>query len=128
MTTPTTREGTAQPAQSAMPDLFARCCSAVGCDDVATIVVDVGNQSELPLCGRHWDQIRGTETKRRVRAVLDRPDCFRTACATPAVSVMAHLDGTQLPVCERHLDDLSWISPSAEELARVSGRSDKWTV
>lgn len=111
-----------------MPGLFALCCRAVGCDDVATIIIDIADQSNLPFCGGHWDQIRGTETNRRVRAVLDRPDGFLTTCARPAVSLMAHLDGTPLPVCERHLDDLSWISPTTEELARLGGRSDPWAM
>src|SRR3954451_15379655 len=111
MSTPKLREGTAQPVSpgpgDATRELLAYCCSAVGCDEVATIIVDVGDQLELPFCGRHWDQIRGSETNRRVRAVLDRPDCFRSVCTRHAVSVMTHLDGTPLPVCETHLDDLS---------------------
>src|SRR4051794_5807129 len=123
MTTPKLGERTAQPVPrrpgDATRELLACCCSAVGCDEVATVIVDVGDQSELPFCGRHWDQIRGPEANRRVRAVLDRPDCFRSVCTAPAVSVMTHLDGTPLPVCERHLDDLSWITPSAKELERI---------
>ena len=87
-------------------EVQALCCCAIGCDDVATIIVDVEDEPGLPFCGRHWDQVRDSGIERRVRKVPDRPNCFRSTCTAPAVSVMTHLDGTPLPVCDEHLDGL----------------------
>ncbi len=96
---------------------FDPCCCAIGCNEVASILVAL-EDSELPFCGNHWQELRqGSHRVSRVLEVLDRPDCFTNGCSSPAVSVMTHLDGTGLPVCENHLDDLSWVTPTDGEVA-----------
>ena len=92
------------------------CCTAIGCDSIASIVVQPGTDVPHSYCGLHWDELRPPYGKGCALYVPDRPDCFHTHCQTTAVSVMTHLDGTHLPVCEPHLDDLSWVSPTASEL------------
>ena len=45
--------------------------------------------------------------------VLPRPECFVAACQLPAIEIVIHLDGTYLPCCETHLEDLSWVTPES---------------
>lgn len=98
------------------PDATDLCCCAIGCDSVASIRAQVADDALLPFCGVHWQEVRSITFRRQVAQVPDRPQCFRAACTTPAVSVMQHLDGTPLPVCEKHLEDLSWVDPTPDEL------------
>ena len=98
------------------------CCSAIGCDSIASIVVQSGTDAPYAYCGLHWDELRRPFGHENAIYVPDRPDCFHTDCQTPAVSVMTHLDGTYLPVCELHLDDLSWVSPTPSELLALRQR------
>ena len=35
---------------------------------------------------------------------------------------MRHLDGRSLPVCETHLEDLSWVTPSPVDLTALGIR------
>ena len=99
------------------------CCTAIGCDNIASIVVQSGTWFRRTRTAGYT----GTSCACRSRQgnalyVPDRPDCFHTDCQTPAVSVMTHLDGTFLPVCEAHLDDLSWVSPTPSELLELKLR------
>lgn len=98
------------------------CCNAIGCDGIASIVVQSGTDVSYAYCGLHWDELRPPYAEGYALYVPDRPDCFHTDCQTAAVSVMTHLDGTFLPVCEPHLDDLSWVSPTPSELLEMKLR------
>ena len=97
------------------------CCSAIGCDNVASIVVDSNRGSVEAYCGRHWDELRLPFAAAELY-LPNRPTCFHSACSTPAVCIRTHVDGTLLPVCEAHLDDLSWVSPSPAELQELKLR------
>ena len=97
------------------------CCSAIGCDDVASIVVDPGLGSAEAYCGRHWDELRLPFAAAELY-IPNRPTCFHSACSPPAVCIRTHLDETPLPVCEAHLDDLSWVSPTPSELLELKLR------
>jgi hypothetical protein len=108
-----------RPARTAFP------CEEVGCFEVATICVRVNDIAEQDLCPIHFSDLRNDRTVRRhVVRQLDRPACFKDSCGAAAVSVMPHLDGTALPVCERHLEDLSWVSPTAVELQAMDPTHD----
>ena len=98
------------------------CCTAIGCDNIASIVVQSGTDASYAYCGLHWDELRppygeGTPST----SLIGQTASTRTA-RPPAVSVMTHLDGTFLPVCEPHLDDLSWVSPTPSELLELKLR------
>ena len=36
-------------------------------------------------------------------------DCFQDDCNEPAVAVVHELDGSPMPACQQHWDDLSWV-------------------
>ena len=97
------------------------CCSAIGCDDVASILVESNPGSAEAYCGRHWDELRVPFAAAELY-IPHRPTCFHSACSTPAVCIKTHLDGTRLPVCDAHLDDLSWVSPTQSELLELKLR------
>ena len=92
----------------------AYLCSAAGGPEIATILIEPESRAETPLCGEHWQATRLlAEDPFTAVHVLSRPRCFVTACLTPAIEIVAHLDGTYLPCCETHLEDLSWVTPES---------------
>jgi hypothetical protein len=87
-------------------------CSWEGCEEIATEAVRGPNRMECALCAGHWKVLdRKTPGLTEVTHPLSRPACFCSECGDEAVTVFEHLDGTALPVCERHRDDLSWVTP-----------------
>ena len=34
------------------------CCAAIGCDSIASIVVQSGTEVSYAYCGLHWDELR----------------------------------------------------------------------
>ncbi|RYU14847.1 hypothetical protein [Nocardioides iriomotensis] len=102
----------------------ASACRGVGCFELATVRVHLGDDS-IDLCPLHWQERRASPQKRLVvEKELSRPTCFKLECRADAVSGMTHLDGRCLPVCEQHLEDLSWVTPSQRELAALGGQHE----
>lgn len=100
-------------------------CSATGCGEIATIMVESGVNAERPYCPVHWQAVRvQSPVPRSCLRILDRPPCFRLDCLHGAVTLMSHVDGTLLPLCEEHLDDLSWVVPTSEELVYLGADDD----
>lgn len=99
-------------------------CITVGCFELATVRVRLGRGS-IDLCPLHWQERRTATTERLlVEKELPRPRCFKHGCPADAVSAMTHLDGRCLPVCEEHLEDLSWVTPSRRELTALGSRHE----
>jgi hypothetical protein len=89
-------------------------CSVESCAEIATVLVDGGPRSDLPLCGEHWQTARSLASDGLAAVmVLPRPCCFVAACGSPALEIVVHLDGTLLPCCERHIEDLCWVTPGS---------------
>lgn len=96
--------------------VVAYVCSVTGCAEIATVMVERDPHAEAPFCGEHWQAARKLADHRlSAIMVLPRPHCFVSACATPALEIVVHVDGALVPCCERHLEDLSWVTP---ELSR----------
>ena len=94
----------------------AVACDSLTCFEVATIRILVEGELRV-LCPIHWSSLRSNGLIMiQIVAELERPSCFKVGCRTGAVSVMSDLDGRSLPVCEKHLEDLSWVTPSPVEL------------
>ena len=99
----------------------ALVCVEPGCFELATVRVQVDDLAPV-VCAPHWQDLRSQSGPSvSVLEVLDRPKCFKAACPSDAVSGMPHLDGRCLPVCEEHLEDLSWVVPDAVDLACLAG-------
>jgi hypothetical protein len=101
-----------QPSPS--PSTDAHVCIASGCPEIAAVLIKREAPASSPLCGEHWQAARvlADDPPSAVR-VLPRTRCFVAACQTPAIEIVIHLDGTYLPCCETHLEDLSWVTPES---------------
>lgn len=86
-------------------------CIYEECTGIADIVVRGPKRSELPICQQHWEYLNRRTRGGLIEIVrtLDRPACFRPDCRDEGVAVMENPDGPARPVCQEHLDDLSWI-------------------
>jgi hypothetical protein len=96
--------------------VVAYVCSASDCDEIATVLIERETQAESPLCGEHWQAARVlADHPLSAVMVLPRPRCFVATCHAPAIEVVVNLDGTYLPCCETHLEDLSWVTPEPSD-------------
>jgi hypothetical protein len=94
--------------------IIASVCSAPGCAEIATVLVEGEVGEQAPLCGPHWQAARKRpEHPPKVLTVLPRPECFVATCREPAVEIVVHLDGALLPCREPHIKDLSWVTPES---------------
>ena len=106
-----------------LPDgVIAYPCAIESCMEIATVVVQGVKEIETPLCTNDWHALQRQEHGRtEIVRTLERPMCFQGDCRDKAVAVMEHLDGTPFPVCQRHWDDLSWVSPNDLEGTSPAG-------
>ena len=103
-------------------DVIVYACAVKNCMQIATIVVRGVKEIETLLCPNDWHALqRQTHGRTEIVRTLERPMCFRGDCHDEAVAVMEHLDGNPLPVCQKHWDDLSWVTPSDPGGARPAG-------
>lgn len=102
---------TSHPSPS--PSTAAYVCIASGCADIATVLIERdAPASSSPLCAEHWQAARSlSDHPFSTVRVLPRPRCFVATCPTPAMELIVYLDGTYIPCCETHLEDLSWVTP-----------------
>ena len=86
-------------------------CEIPDCTEIPHVVIrDAGGES-LRVCTDHWQEVLLTSDG-RIRGVqlLELPRCCRPACRHDAVTRVIDPDGARVPVCQQHLDDLSWVS------------------
>ena len=103
-------------------DVIAYPCAVENCMETATIVVQGAKEIDTPLCPNDWHGLqRQRHGPTEIVRTLEGPLCFRGDCPDEAVTVMEHLDGTPLPVCQRHWDDLSWVTPNELGGTRPAG-------
>jgi hypothetical protein len=94
--------------------VLALVCSASKCGEIATVLIERETQAESPLCAEHWQAVRVlADHPLSAVTALPRPRCFVATCQAPAIEIVVHLDGTHLPCCETHLEDLSWVTPES---------------
>ena len=87
---------TSHPSPSA--STVAYVCIASGCPEIATVLVEREARVLSPLCGEQWQAARVLADDPLCAArVLPRPECFVAACELPAIEMVIHLDGTNLP-------------------------------
>jgi len=100
----------------------AHACAWEGCLGVADLLVRGPKRSELAICQQHWDYLnQRTRGLIEIVRTLDRPMCFRPDCNDESVALMENIAGPARPVCQQHLDDLSWIDvPEAALMHRPS--------
>lgn len=112
-------EGNTQPYEIGQGDVVHPCIYEE-CTGIADIVVRGPKRSELPICHQHWEYLNQRTRGGLIEIVrtLDRPACFRPDCPDEGVTVMENPDGPARPVCQRHLDDLSWIDVPEAVLVR----------
>ncbi|MFZ5848903.1 MAG: hypothetical protein ACOYX5_16140 [Actinomycetota bacterium] len=108
-----------QPYEIGQGDV-AHPCLYEECSGIADIVVRGPKRSELPICQQHWEYLNRRTRGGLIEIVrtLDRPACFRPDCHDEAIAVMEGPEGPARPVCQQHLDDLSWIDVPEAALVR----------
>ena len=89
-------------------------CMSADCDAVVTFVLRQANRERIGVCQTHVQELVANRVGPACTVELvDAPGCFHRSCGVKAERIIKHLDGELLPVCQQHLDDLSWVTPEA---------------
>lgn len=92
-------------------------CEVDSCQLIARVNVhhDVGGHRQS--CMVHWQAAqRSAPEQFGAASVNDLPLCFVHRCGENAVTIVGRYDELPRPVCQRHLDDLSWVDLPEELL------------
>ena len=93
-------------------------CSAEGCSLIARVLVCLPDGSQLEVCVPHWgDVLHQTPGEIQGMRLIQLPDCFVERCRSKAITIVGPVDDSSRPVCQRHLDDLSWVGKPSEAVA-----------
>lgn len=88
-----------------------RDCEIPDCKEIQRVVIRDTQGGSLKVCLHHWQQsLTASEGRHRGVPLVESPPCCRPGCRHDAVTRVIDPDGARVPVCEQHLDDLSWIS------------------
>lgn len=86
-------------------------CESSGCSLIARIHVALQHDDRLEVCVPHWGEVLRTHRDGiQGMRLMSLPRCFLHQCHRAAVTVVSRDDGQHLPVCQRHLDNLSWAA------------------
>ena len=100
-------------------------CRVSECPLIARVVIQDSDGEELEVCVPHWkDALQVSLGEIRGVRLLKPPRCFHVECAADAVTVVGRYDEPPKPVCQRHLDDLSWVELPTEILGDAPGWSN----
>lgn len=90
-------------------------CSAHGCSLLARVLVTLVDSEHLQVCVPHWgDVLQDRATVVQSMRLIALPRCFLPRCRSNAVTIVRPEDGSSRPVCQRHLDNLSWLETPTE--------------
>lgn len=92
-------------------------CEVDNCQLIARVkTVDVDGAERL-LCVMHWRAARlFVPGQLQTAHLIALPTCFVDRCTRDAVTIVGRYDEHPRPVCQRHLDDLSWVDLPQELL------------
>lgn len=85
-------------------------CEVNNCQLVARVKAGDVNEDARLLCVRHWNRAPEIvpDDLHTIR-VVDLPACFVYRCKREVVTIVGRYDERPRHVCQRHLDDLSWV-------------------
>ena len=96
-------------------------CESSGCSLIARVHVALLHGDWLHVCVPHWGEVLRTQRKAiRSMRLVPLPRCFVTRCQCAAVTIVGSDPGEPLPVCQRHLDNLTWAAPCEATDARAA--------
>lgn len=98
-------------------------CQVADCAEFARVAIRTAHSKSTQVCLAH---IRATlEANSALIEIrrLDCPQCARSGCRRDAVTQVDHDEAGALPVCGRHLDDLSWMAMPSDLLSDLPGWS-----
>ena len=99
-------------------------CSVGGCSLIARVTVQDAHGEQLEVCVPHWkDAVEVSLGDIRGVRLLKPPRCAHAQCTAETVTVVGRYDEPPKPVCQRHLDDLSWVELPTENLGDAPGWS-----
>ena len=98
-------------------------CQVADCADFARVAIRATHGGKTQVCVGHIRE--GLEANPALIEIqrLDCPQCARSGCRRDAVTQVDHDEAGLLPVCQRHLDDLSWLAMPTDLLTDLPGWS-----
>ena len=99
-------------------------CEVDNCQLVARVKTGDVDGAERLLCILHWRVAQVfVPGELQTAHLIALPACFVGRCKRDAVTIVGRYDEYPRPVCQRHLDDLSWVDlPQELVLDRRPGR------
>jgi len=99
-------------------------CEIENCQFIARVMAGDVDGGERLLCILHWNAAEVVVPGELQAAhLIAPPACFVYRCERDAVTIVGRYDEHPRPVCQRHLDDLSWVElPQELVLDRRPGR------
>ena len=99
-------------------------CRVGDCSLIARVVIEDAHREQLEVCVAHWqDALQVSHGQIRGVRLLKIPRCFLAPCRSEAVTIVGRFDEPPRPVCQRHLDSLSWVELPTEILGDGPGWS-----
>ena len=99
-------------------------CRVGDCSLIARVMIQDTDGEQLEVCVPHWkDAVQISLGDIRGVRLLKPPRCFHAQCTAEAVTVVGRYDEPLKPVCQHHLDNLSWVERPTEILGDGPGWS-----
>lgn len=97
-------------------------CEIDNCQLIARVKTRDVDGNERHLCVMHWSAAQvSVSSELKAAHLIALPACFIDRCTRDAVTIVGRYDERPRPVCQRHLDDLSWVDLQ-QELVNPGGR------
>ena len=87
-------------------------CDVADCSGFARVAIRDPHGKNAQVCVGHIGERPRTRTQPSLRVWNSSiaPNAHDPGCRRDAVTRVDHDNGSLLPVCQRHLDDLSWLA------------------
>lgn len=97
-------------------------CGIDNCQLIARVKSCDVDGNERRLCVIHWSAAQVfVPGELQAAHLIALPACFVDRCTQDAVTIVGRYDERPGAVCQRHLDDLSWVD-LPQELLNPNGR------
>lgn len=92
-------------------------CEIDNCQLIARVKTCDVDGNEQRLCVMHWSAAQVlVPGELQAAHLIALPACFVDRCTRDAVTIVGRYDEQPRPVCQRHLDDLTWVDLPVELL------------
>jgi hypothetical protein len=98
-------------------------CQVADCAEFARVAILAARSKPTRVCVAHIRETLESNSALIEIRRLDCPLCARSGCRRDAVTQVDHDEAGALPVCQGHLDDLSWMAMPPDLLSDLPGWS-----